>query len=107
MTDLLRNRPFPLTAGGILIGIALMATRSLPLAVIGVGIIVAGLLVPFAQLQGQHRDEQHPSVAHPPRESARERQRASSSAIPARRRRIRRVPLSPHEQSEPEQAAFP
>lgn len=66
MTEFLRTRSFPLTAGGILVGIALMATRSLPVAVIGVAFIVAGLLVPFAQLRGQNRDEQKRHIVHTP-----------------------------------------
>ena len=49
MTDLLRDSPFPLTAAGILGGIALIATRNLPLAIVGVALIVAGLLVPFVR----------------------------------------------------------
>jgi hypothetical protein len=44
--SLLRDNPFVLTAGGILVGIALI-TRYLPFTVIGVVLVLVGLLVPF------------------------------------------------------------
>jgi hypothetical protein len=106
MTELLRNRPFPLTAGGIFIGMALMATRSLPLAVIGAALIVAGLLVPFAQLRGQGRGERDPATASAPDVGAREYRLVSRSANRSRRGRSRRAPLSTYEQSDPEQPAL-
>ena len=47
IADTLRHRPFLLTAGGILLGTALIATRSVPLAAIGVALIMAGILTPL------------------------------------------------------------
>lgn len=107
MTEFLRTKPFPLTASGIIIGIALMATRSLPLAVIGAGLIVAGLLVPFAQLRGQSRSERESGIGRAPEVGAREHRLATRSASRSRRGRPRRAPLSTYEQSDPEQPAFP
>ena len=107
MTELLRNRPFPLTAGGILIGIALMATRSLPVAVIGAALIVAGLLVPFAQLRCQSRSEKQPNIDNTTDSGDLENRRTVASAPLSRRKHPRRVPLSAHEELDPEQPAFP
>ena len=45
--DTLRHKPFLLTAGGILVGTAFVASRCMPAVVVGTALIVAGLLVPL------------------------------------------------------------
>lgn len=106
MTELIRTKPFPLTAGGILVGIALMATRSLPIAVVGAGLIIAGLLVPFAQLRGHGRGEHDPGIARAPEVDARDHRQVARAAHRSRRGRPGRAPLSTYEQADPEQPAF-
>jgi hypothetical protein len=53
IAETLHHRPFALTAAGILLGAALIATRSVPLAVVGAALIVAGLLVPLIRFGAQ------------------------------------------------------
>jgi hypothetical protein len=47
IANTLHHRPFALTAAGILLGTALIATGSAPLSVVGGVLIVGGLLVPL------------------------------------------------------------
>ncbi|MBA3417004.1 MAG: hypothetical protein H0U10_17425 [Chloroflexia bacterium] len=65
LAQTLRAYPGPLSLAALVAGVALLATGSLPLGVVGIALLVAAFLVPFLRLAVLPREARGSGQARP------------------------------------------